>query len=393
MAQYNNFLDSVHDYVWNRKNKAKNIADEVQYMLNRSLLMFKYTGLPETIPALELERLLQTSGFAGITEINEELYALYGGLGGVGDAYGRPTMFTVANPYLRYNGTLEIGKDKDIILMRNDSMMQGLLPIFSKYTTLLNENEITMELASISKRVNNLISVADDNTADSANKYLEQLEDGQLGYIFESKLFSSLQSNPVNTGGDTSLTDLMELQQYLKASMYNEIGLEANYNMKRERLNQSEVEMSTANLYPLVDNMLENRQLAIDQINEKYDLNITVDYNSSWSGKDGQQTDEEDQEEDEESIYIQGQGNEQEEDTAQDMDRIEDPPENNEPENTNPYGSNSDVSETNEDQETIENGETYSEEAFSYETETEDLETLDDIEDTGDNDNEEEDKE
>src|SRR5699024_4715632 len=64
--------------------------------------------------------------------------------------------------------------------------------------------------------------------------------------------------------------------------LYNEIGLNANYNMKRERLNTSEVEMNSEALYPLVDNMLYNRRLAVEEINEKFGTNISVEFNSSW---------------------------------------------------------------------------------------------------------------
>lgn len=272
--------NGIHGVPWDRKEKDRNTRNQVMYMLDRSLLMFEYHGLPDSIPAIELERLLQSNGFAGITEVQGELYAFYGGLGGEQDVYGRPTTMVISNPALNYNETLTI--DEDVILMRNDSMMLGLIPTFAKYCSLLNENEITMALASISQRVNNLISVADDNTASSADKYLKQLEEGKLGYIFESKLFDSLQTNPMNSAGGGSISDLIELQQYLKASMYNEIGLNANYNMKRERLNSAEVEMNSDNLYPLVDNMLEHRRIALEQINEKYGTEISVEFNSSW---------------------------------------------------------------------------------------------------------------
>lgn len=271
--------NGIHGVPWDRKEKDRNTRNQVMYMLDRSLLMFEYHGLPDSIPAIELERLLQSNGFAGVTEVQGELYAFYGGLGGEQDVYGRPTTMVISNPALDYNATLSI--DSEVILMRNDSMMLGLIPTFAKYCSLLNENEITMALASISQRVNNLISVADDNTASSADKYLKQLEDGKLGYIFESKLFDSLQTNPMNSAGG-SISDLIELQQYLKASMYNEIGLNANYNMKRERLNSAEVEMNSDNLYPLVDNMLEHRRIALEQINEKYGTEISVEFNSSW---------------------------------------------------------------------------------------------------------------
>lgn len=278
--------NGIHGIPYDRKEKDRNTRSQVMYMLDRSLLMFKYHGLPESLPPIELERLLQSNGFAGVTEVEGELYAFYGGLGGEQDVYGRPTTLVVSNPALNYNETLTI--DEDVVLMRNDSMMLGLMPTFAKYSSLLNENEVSMTLASISQRVNNLISVADDNTASSADKYLKQLEEGKLGYIFESKLFDSLQTNPMNSSGGSSITELIELQQYLKASMYNEIGLNANYNMKRERLNSSEVEMNSDNLYPFVDNMLEHRQIALDEINEKFGYEITVELNSSWNYRNSQ---------------------------------------------------------------------------------------------------------
>ena len=80
----------------------------------------------------------------------------------------------------------------------------------------------------------------------------------------------------------TGITDLIELEQYLKASMFNEIGLNANYNMKRERLSESEVEMNGDNLYPLVDDMASNRKSGIERVNNLFGTDIQVEFNSSW---------------------------------------------------------------------------------------------------------------
>ena len=79
-----------------------------------------------------------------------------------------------------------------------------------------------------------------------------------------------------------SLTELFEFEQYLKASLFNEIGLSANYNMKRERLTKSEVECNTDNLYPLPDEMLSSRREAIDKINNLFGTDILVEFSSSW---------------------------------------------------------------------------------------------------------------
>ena len=262
------------------KDKQANVTTQINYMLNKSLNMFEWHGLPDSIPERELERILQTSGYSGFSEVNGELYALWGGLGGVQDAYYRPTLMTVANPALNLSKEYTLGED--MVLMRNDDTMQGITHIYAKYGTLMNENELTLYISLINKRAETIISVSDDNTAESAKQYLKNLEEGNLGYITESKLFDSLTVNSAKNNSSNNLNELIELQQYLKANLYNEIGLNANYNMKRERLNTSEVEMNSEALYPLVDNMLYNRRLAVEEINEKFGTNISVEFNSSW---------------------------------------------------------------------------------------------------------------
>ena len=281
---YGIYRGQHHDY--DLRDKSRNLSTHTRLMLNKSLNMFEYHNLPDSIPEKELERILQTSGYAGIVEVEGELYAVWGGMGGVQDAYYRPTTMTVANPGLKtetgtYSKTLTIGED--VVLMRNDDNMVGLIPIFAKYGTLMNEADLTMYIMLINKRAENIISASDDNTAESARQYLKKLEEGELGYIQDSKLYDSLKTNPTHNGvSGSSFTEITELIQYLKGSMYNEIGLNANFNMKRERLNTSEIEMNSEALYPLVDNMLYNRRLAIEEINEKFGTNIEVEFNSSW---------------------------------------------------------------------------------------------------------------
>lgn len=84
------------------------------------------------------------------------------------------------------------------------------------------------------------------------------------------------------TTNSVYITQLIELIQYYKASMYNELGLNANYNMKRERLNLGEVSMNVDVLLPYVDNMLKERQNAVEKINEMFDTEISVKLASSW---------------------------------------------------------------------------------------------------------------
>lgn len=279
--KYNMGLDYVTKYDF--KNKSKNLNDYITYMLNRSIIMFKYHNLPETMPQREIELLLQTNGWGCVCEIDGNLYCLNGGLGGVPNAYNMPTEIIISNPYLKFNKTLTI--DKDCVVIPNDSMYVGLLPLYNRYCTMLVENDITMILATVNKRVQNLLSANDDNTVESAKEFLKKVYNGEIGVIAESKLFDSLKVNASSVNSTVSMTELFEFEQYVKASLYNEIGLSANYNMKRERLTSAEVETNTDNLYPLVDDMLNQRRKALEKINEMFGTNIEVEFNSSWDNR------------------------------------------------------------------------------------------------------------
>lgn len=276
--KYNYGLGYTFNYDY--KDKPRNVENLMKYMLNRSNIMFQYHNLPDSIPSREIELLLQTNGFGVFIEVDGKYYIVNGSLGGAGDVYNMPTEAVISIPALNLNKTYKI--NEDCIVVPNDSMYMGLLPMYSKYCTLMNENEMTMLLATVNKRIQHLLSANDDNTLESAKKFLEKVFDGELGVIGESKLFESLRVNTTSATSQVSMKDLFEYEQYLKASMYNEIGLSANFNMKRERLSSSEVEANTDNLYPLVDDMLNCRRKALEKVNEMFGLDIEVEFNSSW---------------------------------------------------------------------------------------------------------------
>ena len=260
--------------------KSTNVNNNIAYMLNRTNTMFKYTNLPSTIPSKEIELLLQTNGFGVFVKIDDVFYIVNGGLGGETDVYNRPTKAVISVPSLSYNETLEIGTE--CIIINNDSLGVGLLPLYQKYSTVLNENMISMILANVNKRIVTLISANDDNTVKSAELYLKNIFEGKQGVIAESKLFDSLKVN-TTVSKDGTLKELIEFEQYIKASLYNEVGLSANYNMKKERITKEEFTTNSDSLFPLVDDMLNSRRKALEEINALFELDIMVEFNSSWN--------------------------------------------------------------------------------------------------------------
>lgn len=278
---YGNDWLHLGNVVYDFTDKTKLINDLVRYMLIRTQAMFEYTGLPETIPQKFLEAYVQSSGFAGIVKVKGELYAMCGGLGGVPDVYYQPTVLTVANPALEYSASLTIGKDCEII--HNDFLFEGLKPLCSRYATLLAENFISIRMASINKRTQTFLRADNDRDKVAADKFVNDLVDGKLSAVMTTPFFDGITAQPYGqNSGSSQITELTELHQYLESKWFNDLGLQANYNMKRESLSAAELGLNNDIMLPMIDQMLLCRQQDLEKVNDMYGTNISVKLSSAW---------------------------------------------------------------------------------------------------------------
>lgn len=278
--------------------KKRSIYNYMMFMFDRTNQMFEYKGLPDTVSAYMLELFLQTNGHIGWLEWDGTLYALPGGWGGAVDPYYRPTIYIVANPALGGSRDCKIVNhlppyDKavwstkpDCVLMRNDTLMRGLFYMFSRFATELAENDVSIRSAQINSRQQTIIAGSTDREIASARAYIKGLEDGKLEAVMDQSMATNgIRATNVSVQSANVIIQLIELQQYLKASWYNEIGLNANFNMKREYLSEEELASQTDTLLPLIDDMLRCRKEAIEVVNKTFGTNISVEKNSAWLNK------------------------------------------------------------------------------------------------------------
>ena len=275
-------------YDFNGKpDKGMLLSSYIRYFLARLQSMFIYEGLPDTIPQKWLENYLLVNGSCVWVKNGDDLIVTRAGIGGKPDVYYIPTECIVANPYMNQtDGNRTYTRDVDCVLMVNDTYAQGLLPLLKKYCSMLVENEITMSIADIMSRATIILSAADDNTKESAELFIKHLLEGKLDVIGESPFLVGNQDRALTvnqlSNSAAILTDLIEYQQYIKAGLYNELGLQSNYNMKRESINAGESQLNEDMLHPLIDNMLTERQQALEKVNDMFGTNITVRFNSAW---------------------------------------------------------------------------------------------------------------
>ena len=272
-----NFLQGNLNY--SIENKRTNEVGIINNIFNKTLGMFNYENLPDSLPREELEKILQSTGKAFIFNYDGNIVAVKIDLiYNVIDIYGRPLQ---GNIYLQDKKELITMDLSAGVLISNDYLQLGLLSILEKYSKLINESESTLYIANIWKRASKLITASDDLTLNSARAFINKMEQGEIGIISTNPILDSL-TVASESVSNVSMGDLIQYDNYFKSLLYNEIGLSYNKQMKKERLITSEIEQEQESNKPFIENMLSCRTRGIEQVNNKFNLDIMIDISESW---------------------------------------------------------------------------------------------------------------
>lgn len=274
------------DFTKNRKRIFNGITSQ---MVIAALDMFEYEGLPETLDRREAELQMIYNGMAIVSKVDGKYYALRGGYAGECDYKYIPKQVTVTNPYIKgnlgYSANLTI--NKDCVVIWNDSMIAGLYDLINLYACQITDAEMTLRLQLINARVNKFLSATDDKVKTDAEKILHDIEEGKLGVIGDSLelegMFKALNAIEMNSAKADSMKSTIEALQYNIAQFFIRIGLNDNYNMKRESLNGTETSANEDTLFVLPLNMLKCRQEGWERFNKLYGQNVKVRFKGVWA--------------------------------------------------------------------------------------------------------------
>lgn len=258
-------------------------------LLNRVINMFTWGNLPDTIDEQVMNFWLFVTGRVVFTEFNGKLYALNGNYGGYPNEYYLPTEFVVANPIL---GNKIVKLDIDGVAMFNSDtdkyptqgLVGGLYPILTLTANMLADCVVTISSALKNGRVQTAFLCKDDTVRIAGEKVLQQLYNGNPAVMIDDTILNCI--SPIKMADNASVATILqqtvETYQFWLANFYNSIGVNANFNMKRERLNTAEVNINDSALFVNVINMLNNRQQALEKINKMFGTNITVEISEEW---------------------------------------------------------------------------------------------------------------
>ena len=272
----------------------RNFTTYFNLLTNKVASMFIWQNLPETIDQRYLELSLLLGGKVCWFKDNDKLYCLSGNIGGPPNVYYEPTEFIIANPVLgskqlkvrNLDGSSSV-ENLDGILMANSdvdyestAVKGGLYSLIYQTAGLLADNISSLNISQLNSRISILYTADSEAQARAGELILREVYNGKPYKILEQDVVEKINVNPVASAGqNNSMMSLIEAHQYILAQFFQEIGISANYNMKRERLNTAEVEMNNGALDVNIFSMLKNRQEAVALINEKFGTNISVDLN------------------------------------------------------------------------------------------------------------------
>ena len=272
-----NYPLNLYDF----KNKRLALRNYLRYMIDRLQMLFEYEGLPDSIPKRDLEMQLLVRGHTAFYSHEGNVYCASGAPGGEPSEYFMPTRYIIAVPAFHLSRNMII--DEDCVVMPNDSAWTGVMPMLRRYCSLMVENDLTMRIASINTRLSTIITAPTETLKNGAEQFMERIENGDLAVMGDRAIIDGIKTQPYAASGQgNQITQLIELQQYLKASLFNEIGLNANWNAKRETLNDGELAVNNQILLPLIDDMLHTRRLALEKFNDMFGFDASVKFGSAW---------------------------------------------------------------------------------------------------------------
>ena len=255
--------------------------------------MMVYKNTPDTMPEFVIKRNLQLLGFSAGIVAEGKPYIQRCSLGGDGlDPNYLFKKLRVNNPYLETKPEYTIGEDA--ILIRHDPYMIGLYELVRLYATLIADNEVSIHISQLNERIPALLmggGTGDGTVKDSFKKaleiFLQKVQKGEFTFVDTSALVKGVDSIPFTQGTSQSATALaqIEREQYLNTVLWHKLGINGNFNMKREAINGNEAGLNDDILELLPDVILDTQRHDFDLFNEMAGLNIEVDLGGPWLRK------------------------------------------------------------------------------------------------------------
>lgn len=257
---------------------------------NLLLQMFKWEGLPDSIPQREIELNLLITGHAVILRDDDgELFCPVTSIFNQ-DKYYQPTTAIFANPEVESNREYKIGKDCSIIYNSSlkDSMWyirsdNGMLSFIKRYARMLADIESTINIYMVNQRLTAVPVTEDQNVAQSIKAFFKKLIAGKREIITDNNMIESFRNVDIisKTTLKDGINDWLIARDKILEQMFRELGIRM-YQPKKAQVTESELESNDQVLLIALDDFLNSRKEGAEMTNRLFNQNWKVSINEKF---------------------------------------------------------------------------------------------------------------
>lgn len=258
---------------------------------NLLLQMFKWEGLPDSVPQREIELNLLLTGHAVIVRDNEgNLFCPQTSIYGT-DKYYQPTNAIFANPVIDSQNQYTIGKDCAIIYnssLKNSAWYicddNGMFTFIKRYARMLADVESTINIYTVNQRLTAVPVTEDQNVAQSIKLFFKRLVQGKREIITDNNLIESFRNVDImsKTTIKDGVNDWLIARDKILEQMFRELGVRM-YQPKKAQVTESELESNDQVLLIALDDFQIARNEGAVMVNklfgEKWSCGINPYFN------------------------------------------------------------------------------------------------------------------
>lgn len=238
--------------------------------LNLAINRFTWNNLPQGIESRKIEEMLVKTGRVMFFKENGVYITLPAFGVGMYDIYNEPIHFNVVGN--NYNKTID--RDNGVII-RNNATATNDHDDLLLFAERINEVEQTMDV-NLNAQKTPYVILCDEKERLTFKNILNQVSKFKYA-IFGSKGLKYNNVDVLQTKAEFLLDKLQDTKNALMNELLTFLGINNSNTDKKERLIVDEVNSNNEFILVNIDHMFEERKKAVEEINKKYGLNISVE--------------------------------------------------------------------------------------------------------------------
>lgn len=258
-------------------------------LLALTLPAFEYEGLPDSLPAREIELQLQLTNHCVTFMHNGDILTAETNVF-YPDVYYQPTKYTYANPVIGgHTGNLD---DPGVCLIWNNVLKDtiggidvdsSLLTFIMHYARQLADLSSTINIYTVNSRLTNFPVGKNDSVRASIKKFFDSIALGKREVITDDNIALNTFAVEAAQTGRTSdtLINFIQAKDQILEQFFRDLGIKFRQN-KRAQMTEEEVESDDQVLLVSLDDMLKARKEGIKRFNEIYGLDVSVKINEKY---------------------------------------------------------------------------------------------------------------